>query len=295
MTGVDRTGEAERRRRARATSAEAAARGGDLVRFVLVGLVLSAIAPATAWAEVERVESIGFVSLREGAGGAGQVAPRDSAIRSAMSEAVHQVARRFLDQQQGPRPDTPPNLHAILGRKLVNYTARFRVIEDRGRQPAVFTTDAAILEEYVVVLEVDVDVDRVRDRLVQKGAIPAGLEVSHVNRIPLEVEGLTVYPAYMALRNVLLGEVGADSVIPLELESGRSLLQIESQSGPTEVLERLLRATPEELEILPLEAGEGGIHILVEWTPALEDESEENAPPARPSGSQGGSRSPSRR
>ena len=278
-----------------AASAGAAARGGGFIRFALVGLILSAIASPAAWAEVERVESIGFVALREGAGGAGQVVPRDSAIRRAMSEAVHQVARRFLDQQEGPRPDTPPNLDAILGRKLVNYTARFRVIEDRGRQPAVFSTNSAILEEYVVVLEVDVDVDRVRNRLVEKGAIPAGLEVSHVNRIPLEVEGLEVYPAYVALREVLLGEVGASSVIPLELESGRSLLQIESQSGPTEVLERLLRATPGSLEILPLEAGEGGIHILVEWTPVPEDASREGAPPAGLSGSRGRSRSTSRR
>ena len=106
MRGSDLAGGAVRSRRAGAPPAGR----GAFVRLALVALSLSSIATSIAWADVERVEAIGFVAMTEGEG-AGQIAPRDSAIRSAMYEAVHQVARRFLDQQEGPRPTTPPNLN----------------------------------------------------------------------------------------------------------------------------------------------------------------------------------------
>ena len=50
-------------------------------RVAIAGLVLlTHLAAGMALAEVERVEAVGFSAVREGAG-AGQIAPRDAAIR----------------------------------------------------------------------------------------------------------------------------------------------------------------------------------------------------------------------
>ena len=74
---------------------------------------------------------------------------------------------------------------------------------------------------------------RISDRL------PAGIEAETLDRIRLEVEGLSQYPAYLALRDLLLGAVGVSSVSPVEMERGRTLLEVESTADSIELLQSI--------------------------------------------------------
>lgn len=166
-------------------------------------------------------------------------------------------------------PDAP-DLAVILGKRMVPYTLRFRVIEDRGRRPALFAADPEVSEEYVVIVEVQVDVDRVQAKLVDAGLIPPGEITVGSNKVRLEIEGLTLYPAYLAMRELLEGALGATGVYPLEMERGRTVLEIETQTSAVEFLEQLLAVAPPELKIVPLHASGNRVHVIATWTAARE-------------------------
>jgi len=238
--------------------------------------------PLTASAETRTLEVVGTVAISSK--GKAAVAPRDAAIEQALREAVMRVAQEFLadrpieapgeddlnrgiidDANRDPSDNlshnnsadselAPPDLDRILGKKMVPYTQRFRVIEDRGRKPALFADDPEVSEEYVVIVEVQVDVERVRTKLVDAGLIRAAEIAAGSNEVRLEVEGLLVYPAYLAIRELLEVELGAKAVVPVEMGRGRTVLDVEIQASAVEFLERLLAVAPPEIEIVPLHA-----------------------------------------
>jgi hypothetical protein len=173
-----------------------------------------------------------------------------------------------VDPTEEPVEDTEAlDLEAILGKKMVPYTSRFRVIEDRGRRPALFADDPDVREEYVVIVEVHVDADRVQSKLVNAGLIPAGEMPLGRNEMLLEVEGLDAYPAYVAFRDLLVGPVGAERVTPVEMSRGRALLYVQTTASAVDFLEALLTASPENLEIVPVQASRSRVHVVVSWIP----------------------------
>ena len=98
--------------------------------------------------------------------------------------------------------------------------------------------------EYVVVVEATVDAGRVRERLARAGLLvaPAG-EVRRYH-VRLEAEGLEDYAAYRALRETLLEGVGVRSALPVELERGRAVLDVDGELAGDALLAALVRAAP---------------------------------------------------
>jgi hypothetical protein len=258
-----------------------------------------------AAAETRTLEVVGSIPI--GSKRKAAVAPRDAAIEQALREAVVRVAQEFLadrpielpdegDLNRGTIDDTnpdaskvpdgapglepePADLGKILGKKMVPYTQRFRVIEDRGRKPALFAEDPDVSEEYVVIVEVQVDVERVRTKLIDAGLIRAGEIAAGSNEVRLEIEGLTAYPAYLAMRALLEGSMGSTGVYPVEMGRGRTILDVETEASAIEFLEKLLAGAPPELEIVPLHVSGNRVHVVAKWTP----------PPDPSPGSNGGS------
>lgn len=263
-----------------------------LARVVLGALLFVGVAAGVS-ADVRTLEAVGTVPIDPTGQAVG--IPRDNAIDQALREAVMRVAQDFLadrwiddpliDEEAGDPtnfdPDADPNLRdqetgeagaedapdleAVLGKKMVPYTSRFRVIEDRGRRPALFAEDPDVREEYVVIVEVQVDADRVQAKLVDAGLIPAGDSNSGQSEMLLEVEGLSTYPAYLELRELLQGPMGAERVTPVEMTRGRTLLDVQTNVSAVEFLEQLLTVTPRNLEIVPIHATGSRIHVVVKW------------------------------
>ena len=95
---------------------------------------------------------------------------REAALRAALAEAVVQVG---LSLVANPDPvATRPRVEAALAGDPRDYTARYRVTEDRGAGPRSVLSDPAVRTEYAVKIEAQVDVTRVRARLVAAGLVP---------------------------------------------------------------------------------------------------------------------------
>jgi hypothetical protein len=214
------------------------------------------LAAPPAGAEVRNLEVVGAVPLDDDTRRSG--IPKDKAIDAALWEGVSRVAADLLvDSALPAEAESGGNrIESALGRDMVSYTKSFRIVEDQGERPALFTEHPEAATEYVVVVEVEVEVDRVRDALVRAGLLEdAGAGV--LTGIELEVRGLTRYAGYQELMALLQSErVGAAAVHPREYEHGRAQMRVQAEWGASELLERLLAAAPPHLRITPLEVEE---------------------------------------
>lgn len=251
---------------------------------LLAGLVLwgDGTPIASAAAKVRRVEAEGVVPMNAAAGGS---APRNGAVRAAVAEAVRRTAEGLLPPdfqpegvETGPGVDPEQALASWLGEALggdpFEYATRFRILEDRGVRRSMDAQGKAA-SEYVVLAEVNVDVERVRERLVFVGALAGPSGDDSAERIRIVADGVTSYVAYEALRRAAIDGLGARSVVPLELERGRAVLEADASGDPDALLADLAAGAPPELRVVPLEASEGEIHVLIEWSdvPASDTES----------------------
>lgn len=241
--------------------------------FAAVCLLLAM--PAAA----RTLESVGAVGVREG----DRSDPKERAVDAAVQEAVWRVAEELLvdamivedpgETAPGGEPEPleeerePLDLAAILGEDMVAYTTRFKVIEDRGLGPVLFVEDPEVVSEYVVVAEVVVETDRIRERLTVAGLIEPEEVTSGLFEVDLEIEGVLVYPALTAVRALLLEQVGAESATPRLLERGRAVLGVTSGLPGPALVAALERAAPLHLTLVALEMGEGSARLAVSWNP----------------------------
>jgi len=202
-------------------------------------------------AEVRRLEVVGAVSLDAQTRRSG--VPKDMAIEEALWEGVSRVADQLLVDSVVEEPEDGSNpIRTALGTDMVPYTRGFRILEDRGERPSLFRDDPNSATEYVVVVEVQVDAERVRDRLVAAGLLELVTGASDLTRIRVEVRGLARFGGYEELVALILDDrVGASSVTPLVFERGRAVLRVEAEWGASVLLARLLEAAPPRLEITP--------------------------------------------
>lgn len=252
-----------------------------IIRIVLSAWIAFGLG-TLASADVRTLEAVGTVPIHPKGGGRG--IPRDNAINQALREAVLRVAQDFLADRVIGDPSADDggatddengeasafdlaDLEKVLGKKMVPYTSRFRMIEDRGRRPALFAEDPDVREEYVVIVEVQVDADRVEDKLVAAGLIPAGDSKVGRNELLLEVEGLDAYPAYRDFRALLEESLGAAHVTPVEMSRGRAVLDVGTNATAVDFLEALLTAAPSNLEIVPVHATASRVQVTVHWKP----------------------------
>jgi hypothetical protein len=263
-------------------------------RLVLIGVAAAwlAVAPHSSRAEVRVLEVVGAVPLDEKT--RGRSIPKDRAIEEALWEGVSRVAGDLLIDSVVPETGDGVNpIREALGRDMVPYTRSFRIVDDQGERPSLFTEHPDAATEYVVVVEVQVEADRVRERLVAAGLLDeAGRNA--LKGIEVEIRDLTAYAGYEQFVALLKAErVGAASVSPLELDHGRAVLQVEAEWGPAELLERLLAAAPASLRIRPIaiadarpigaeadpvSGGPARLTLSVKWTPPVSNPDASPAP-----------------
>lgn len=201
---------------------------------LLVAAVALALVPAEAAAEVRRLEVVGAVpadpDLRT------EEPLRRAALEAALDEAVSRVARGLLAGPDGEAPDV--DLDEILG-ESTDYALRYRVLEERGERRALLVDDPDVATEFVVLVEVHVDVDRVAARLESAG-LAATLGTGH--SFELELLEVPSERAFAAVRRALVEQAGAERAIPVELEPGRAVLRVEAAQGSKTAVSRLLAA-----------------------------------------------------
>ena len=215
------------------------------------------------WGIQHRSSPVGAAPLRAGAA---RQAPKEQAVRFAIREAVWRVAEELLlDREESEEPR--PSMESMLGTRMVPYTASYRILEDRGERQALFADDPDVTTEYVVIVEVEVDVDRVEEKLVAQGLVLPRSASQLIGRVRVEIEGLEVYSAYEAMRGLLGAGPDGSHVVPIEFEPGRAVLQVETTLSAGDLLDRILSEAPPELEIIPVRAGDGSLALSVEWSP----------------------------
>ena len=239
---------------------------------VAVGL---SVPPADA--ELRVLEVVGAVPLSEAT--ARPKMPKERAIDEALFEGVSRVAEEFiLEAASGAPPpaDQRDRVRRALGPDMVPYTRSFRIVEDQGEQPALFTEDPDAATEYVVVVSVQVETERIREQLVRSGLLVD--EARGVLRgYEVQLEGLNHYGGYAALIDFIQTEaVGVTAVTPREINSNSVLLDVQAEFGPEVLLERMRAAAPPALEI------HGG-DSRPDWPPKPpEDQTSGRSPLARP-------------
>jgi hypothetical protein len=221
--------------------------------------------------------------------------PRDAAVRKALLAAVRQTAEGLLaigagdgfgegpDDVEDPESEALENteLQRILGNEPLEYATRFQVVEDRGEGPALFGSDLDVETEYVVIVSVFVDRDRIRERLTRAGMslAPAGQQPQIRSRLILE--NLAEYWVYAEIRRVLLEELKMRSAIPSEFAPGRGVLELNAAQAPREFLASLQRSVSDRMELVPLsvEADEMRLRVELHEHQPLEPKSVLNSRP----------------
>jgi hypothetical protein len=229
--------------------------------------------PLAAARDVVRVESVGAAAVRSDS-----ASPRDAAVHKALLDAVRQVAEGLLatGEEDGfaEGPDDAEGLESgeqesaelerILGNKPLEYATRFQVVEDRGEGPSLFGSDLDVETEYVVIVSVFVDRDRIRERLTRAGVMltPAGQEPQIRSRLILE--NLGEYWVYAEIRRVLLEELKMRSAIPREFAPGLGILELNAAQPPSEFLALLQRSVSDRMELVPLSVEADEMRLRVE-------------------------------
>jgi hypothetical protein len=208
------------------------------VRTRCAAVAFALLLAGGAGAEVRRFEVVGAVPVDPAKPPA---APRQAALRAALVEAVSLAARNLVADATGsePAPGEPPI--AIEGEPS-EYAVSYRVIEDRGLQdhvPEGATKPSG--REYAVLAEVQIDLDRVRERLRAGGKLGAEAVSAPAGPFRLEILEVPSPAVWTAVRSSLL-RAGARSVLPVELEAGRALVEVDAPIPADRVLERVLPA-----------------------------------------------------
>ena len=223
-------------------------------------------------ADLRSTESVGAAPIHADARPASP--PRDAAVRKALSEAVRRVALELLADRDPA--EVEPKLDAALGADPLPYISRFRTLEDRGERPLLFSDDPEAKTEYVVVVEASVDAARVRERLGRAGLLVAPAGEARRVHVRLEAEGLADFAAYGALRDTLIEGVGVRSALPIELERGRAVLDVDGELTGEALLAAMVRAAPPGLTLTALETSPERLRVRVE----LASEPAPASPPA---------------
>ena len=246
-------------------------------------------APVAAPRDVVRVESVGVAAVPSDS-----ASPRDAALHKALLDAVQQTAEDLLgsgvgDELGGDLGDAPDleaeaaesaELQRILGDDPLEYATRFQVVEDRGEGPALFSSDPDVETEYVVIVSVFVDRDRIRERLTRAGmplALP-GQEPQIRSRLILE--NLGEYWVYAEIRRVLLEELKMRSAIPRAFTPGRAILELNATQAPSEFLGSLQQSVSDRMALVPLsvEADEMRLRVELRDPQPLDEGFEEGHP-----------------
>lgn len=225
------------------------------VRGALAALVLAGWLAGPASAQVRSVEAVGAVP-------GGPQAPKglpiqQAAIEAGLREAVRRVALEIL---AGGAADAEPRLDGALGPNVYEYVSRFQLLEDRGEQRPLLLHDPELTSEYVVLVSVQVDDGRLRDRLTRAGLLaPDGAPAA--GRVLLVLEDLRSWRPVEAVTQRLRADPGVRSVVPEEFSPGRARLALETTQSADAIVKRLLAQPPEGIQLVPVRQDPEGVWL----------------------------------
>jgi hypothetical protein len=229
-------------------------------------LVLMLAAGSAHGAEERVVEGVGAVPVKGGSTPRSGT-PRDAALRAAIGEAVRQVALELLPHLDAAAIE--PAVDRALGSDPRAYANRFRIVEDRGEGPVLLVDEPGVETEYVMVVQAQVDVARVRQSLERAGLfVPTAGDDAPRNQLRVVIEALDGYAGYEAVRT-LLDDLGVRGAVPVEMERGRAVLLVESRIPPRELLDSLVRSAPPELRIEPVTSDAASLTLRARFLPPL--------------------------
>ena len=217
--------------------------------------------PCIALAGLQRVEAVGSYGIREHL--RTQVIPRDEAIRAALWEGVSRVATEALGEFSSTEEDVAV-LRAALGKDMLPYTRRFRVLEDMGEMPVLFDEDPEILLEYVLVAEVLVDVDRVKSALTSAGLLLDPAQAAQREPVLVELLGIARYAAFEEILMALRSQLGATRIETLGFARERQLFSVQGPFGPEQLSRGLARLEAGDLILEPVGIDRVGRRIRVQ-------------------------------
>jgi len=261
------------------------AAGGPLRRLARIALGVTAglglLATVAHARDIERIEAVGSAPIYPG--GTSRQVLRDRAVRRAVSGAVRKAAGRLVDTVD---PEQLDRLEATLGDDPFQFVSRFSVVEDRGVQPALFHSNPEVESEYRVIVEVDVDRDLVRSRLVANQLLEAPSGVYQQHEVRIALEGLENYQDYESIRSALVSGAGARSATPIEAMPGRIVIAADVDRRGLDLLDALERSIPPHLQLISLQVDTDLLRLRVTTrTPsALDAEASAPGPAAAESG-----------
>ena len=172
----------------------------------------------------------------------------------------------------GPSDDEIAALRNALGNDVLPFMRSYRILDDRGEVPVFIRDDPEVTVEYVVIIEVFVDVDRVTAALEAAGLI-VGMRAEEVGEaISVELLGLSKFEALEALLEALQGELGATRVRTVEFSRKRQVLLVEGPFGPGALSASLATLESAELVLEPIGVDSIGrrIRLVGRWFPQAE-------------------------
>lgn len=217
-------------------------------RAVIAALLVGS-APAAA--QLRGVEAEGAVPVPAAAFDAATL--RIQAQSEALREAVLQVALALV-APPAVTPETPPPAaaspfpapaagaapgaqasaerlrKAFEGSAPLDFTSRYRVVQDLGVRPRRLLENPTVSQEYAVRVEAQIDTGRVRRKLAAAGLLPAapteGGAAVVARSFRVVVEGLASAGALSDVRQALAERTGAGQVLPISISASEVVLEI---------------------------------------------------------------------
>jgi len=269
---------------------------GSMAALLAAAAVLLASGPGVA--ELQRVEAVGIYGIRDAM--RSRVIPRDEAISKARWEGVSRVALELIgesgpgdvagadgkepggddgtpppievsgaDPLDGPSDDEMVALRAALGKDVLPYMRSYRILDDRGEVPVLFNDEPNVSVEYVVVVEVIVDVDRVTSALQDAGLIATLSSPGREESVVVELIGLSRFEAFEVVLAALRTKFGATRIRTLEFSRERQILAVEGPFGPEALSRKLAGFKDPRLVLEPIGVDSEGrrIRLMGRWFP----------------------------
>jgi hypothetical protein len=238
---------------------------------LVAAALLAAAAPAAA--ESIRIDAVGSVPL--GAGSAGGASARQAALEAGVRDAVQRAARDLAHEAGVDASDE--TLAAAIGSDSLAYAASYRILEDRGERAPLLETTPGAQSEYVVTVEVEVEGDKLRARLMQAGLLGAPAHTASARPLQVELQGVGSYALWERIERALGARGGA--VRPLEFDRGRILAELVTDETPQAVLGRLADALGDAATLRPLGGDPDALHVEVVPRPPAEPPAAGRPPP----------------
>jgi hypothetical protein len=273
----------------------------------LLGAAAILLASGVGQAELQRVEAVGIYGIRDAM--RSRVIPRDEAIAKARWEGVSRVALELIgesgqgdalnaagktpaesdtgdaiippgeeseaSESAGPSDDELAALRVALGKDVLPYMRSYRILDDRGEVPVLFNDEPSVSMEYVVVVEVIVDVDRVTSALENAGLIARLTSEGGGESVVVELIGLARYEALEVIVGALRTQYGATRIRTIEFSRERQVLAVEGPFGPDALSAKLAGFKDSRLVLEPVGVDSEGrrIRLIGRWFPEADESS----------------------